>query len=596
MPAKLASPQSSPVSTDLPTRGLTRAWDLSKVSETRSADMVERVLKTRGFADPEIQRAFIQPTLAGLHDPSLIPDLDKAAQRILAAIQNNEQIVIFGDYDVDGITASSILFHMLNTLSPEHDVKTYIPHRINEGYGLNDQAIHTLADNGAKVIITVDCGITAISPAQTAKDRGVDLIITDHHNPPADLADLPDAFAVVHPRRPDSNYPFGELCGAGVAYKLAWRLATMHCDSDKVTPALRTTLVDLLAFVALGTIADVVPLIDENRVITKFGLARLPATPVQGLQALIKAAGLDSEKIDAQAIGFRLAPRLNAIGRLGHAIEALELLTVARSHRATQLAEQLTELNDDRRKTEQAIVKQALELAEQSGMTKPDKRAIVLASEDWHPGVVGIACSRLVDRYARPAILMQLKDGIYKGSARSIEGFNIQAALESCTDHLLSHGGHDMAAGLSCSEESYPKFVEQFLNIANQQIAVDDLIHKIKIDSIASINELTVEALTQFEQLAPFGAGNPRVKLLIQGARLNGRPEPFGKTGNHLSLRVADADNPKQVIRVIGWSWWEKARDIGPGSVVDLVVEPVLSRWNGRTRIEPLLSDLRVLS
>jgi len=575
-------------------RGLTRVWDRSRVTPDPSQTFVHRVLSARGLTNTDDRNDFLKPSLGGLHDPSLIPDLDKAAQRLLDAIENSEPITIFGDYDVDGITASAILVHMLGVIAPDTKVSTYIPHRIDEGYGLNEAAIKTLADQGAKVIVTVDCGITATAPAQTAKELGVDLIITDHHNPPSNIADMPDAYAVVHPRRPDSKYPFGELCGAGVAYKLAWRIATLHCNSDKVTPALRTTLVDLLALASLGSIADVVPLTDENRVITKFGLTRIKSTPIVGLRALIDASGLGTDQVDAEAVGFRLAPRINAIGRLGHAEGALELMTSARGQRATDLAEQLTQLNDERRATEQRILKQALEMAEQSGMTAPDRKAIVLAHEDWHPGVVGIVCSRLVDRFARPTILMQRKDGLCKGSARSIEGFSIHAALESCSDHLNTFGGHDMAAGMSCNESDFDQFVQSMTSYANKNLGEDDLIHTLKIDAVARIDELDERTLTTLEQLAPFGAGNPRIRVLIQGAKLNGHPEPFGKTGTHLSLRVGDANNGRQIIRVIGWSWWQRARDIGPGSVVDLVIEPKLSRWNGRVKVEPVLCDLRV--
>ncbi len=576
------------------TRGLTRIWDLTPMTDNGTLDLPSRVMAARNLTDPNACNAFLNPTLKELHNPSLIPDLDKAATRILQAIENNEQITIFGDYDVDGITASAILLHILHTISPDTKVTSYIPHRLDEGYGLNPEAIKTLANQGTKLLITVDCGITAIEPAQTAKELGLDLIITDHHNPPEDLADIPDAFAVVHPRRPDSIYPFGELCGAGVAYKLAWRLATMHCDSEKVTPALRATLVELLVLAALGTIADVVPLIDENRVITKFGLSKIKSTSITGLHALIQASGLGTDQIDAEAVGFRLAPRLNAIGRLGHAGEALELLTTAKGPQAEQLAEQLSHLNDQRRTTEKKILDQALEMVQNKGMDKPDKRAIVLSHQDWHPGVVGIVCSRLVDRFAKPTILMQQGPDTCKGSARSIQGFSIHQALESCSSHLTSFGGHDMAAGMSCTTESFDQFAESIIGYANTHLTPQDLIHTLKIDASATINELNQHSITTLESLAPFGAGNSRIRVLIKNARLNGQPEPFGKTGTHLSLRIGDATNPRQVIRVIGWNWWQKARHIGPGSLLDLVVEPKLSHWNGRTKIEPLLCDLSV--
>jgi single-stranded-DNA-specific exonuclease len=587
-----------PTQTQTPTtrieRGITRVWDQSAIHDDPTLPLIDRVLAARDLTDDQSTKDFLNPSLAGLHNPSLIPDLDKAAQRILDAIQNDEPIVIFGDYDVDGVTASAILVHMIEALSPNTKVSTYIPHRIEEGYGLNCEAIQSLASNGAKVIITVDCGITAIEPAQTAHELGVDLIITDHHNPPESLDDMPSAFAVVHPRRPDSNYPFGELCGAGVAYKLAWRLATLHCNSERVSTKLRTTLVDLLALASLGSIADVVPLIDENRVITKFGLSRLQSSPYVGLRALIEASDLGPGKVDTEAVGFRLAPRLNAIGRLGHAGEALELLTSARGQRARDLAQQLSSLNDQRRATEQRILRQAEQLAEEAGMTSDDTRAIVLAHEDWHPGVVGIVCSRLVDRYARPTILMQIKDGVCKGSARSIEGFSIHAALESCADHLTSFGGHDMAAGLACDQSKLATFIQALTDHTNSILNPEDLVQSIRVDAIASVNELDAAAISTLEQLAPFGAGNPRVRVLIRNARINGRPEPFGKTGTHLSLRIGDADNNQSIVRVVGWNWWKKARDISPGSMIDLVVEPKLSRWKDRISVEPILCDLRV--
>ncbi|MEX0877181.1 MAG: DHH family phosphoesterase, partial [Phycisphaerales bacterium] len=252
-------------------RGLTRVWR-PRCEQDHPGDLISRVLLARGISPGPVGDAFLNPTLKSMHDPSLIPDLDRAARRILDAIDREEQIVIFGDYDVDGVTASAIMIHLIRVISPSAKVRSYIPHRLDEGYGLNCEAVRSLAAEGADLIVSVDCGITAIEPAATAREIGIDLIITDHHNPPESMDDLPDAFAVVHPRRPDSTYPFGELCGAGVAYKLAWRIATMHAGSQRVSPACREALIEMLAFAALGSIADIVPLIDENRVIVRHGL------------------------------------------------------------------------------------------------------------------------------------------------------------------------------------------------------------------------------------------------------------------------------------------------------------------------------------
>ncbi len=575
-------------------RGITRNW-APRGEESTGGDLVTRVLAARGIDNGDASARFLTPSLAELHDPSGIPDLDRAADRILQAIANDEPITIFGDYDVDGITATTILVHLIGVIAPDTKVTTYIPHRLDEGYGLNAEAIRTLASDGARVIVTVDCGITATEPALVAKELGVDLIITDHHNPPATMDEMPDAFAVVHPRRPDSQYPFGELCGAGVAYKLAWRLATKHAGSDKVSPQARAVLLDLLALAALGTIADIVPLVDENRVIVKHGLSRIRHVNNEGLRALIHAARLDSDAVDTEAVGFRLAPRLNAVGRLGHAREALELLTNATGARATEIAEQLTAINEDRRTQEQKILAQAIEMAQAQSMTGEGTRAIVLASEDWHPGIVGIVCSRLVDRFARPAILMCLNGETCRGSGRSIEGFNLHAGLESCAQSLVSFGGHDMAAGMACQSDQFEDFQRAFVEYANAQLSPDDLVHTTKYDTAAGVEELTAHAIGQLDRLAPFGAGNSRIRIRLTNLRVNGSPEQFGKTGNHLSLRVSDATKKGAMIRIIGWNWWRHASAIPRGATIEAIVEPKLSHWNGNTRIEPVLVDARVM-
>jgi len=574
-------------------RGITKSWITR--SATTNGTLVDRVLAVRGIDGGTAAGAFLNPSLAGMHDPSLIPDLDRAAERILSAIIAGERVTIYGDYDVDGVTATAILYHLIHAIKPNCNLTTYIPHRVDEGYGLNSDAIRALGEAGSTVIVSVDCGITGVEPAAVAKSLGIDLIITDHHNPPDELAAMPDAFAVVHPRRPDSSYPFGELCGAGVAYKLAWRLATLHAGSEKVSPAIRAVLLDLLALAALGTIADIVPLVDENRVIVRHGLRRIRTVRIEGVHALIHASGLDTDGVDTEAVGFRLAPRLNAVGRIGHAREALELLTTSAGNDARILAERLTRLNEDRRAQEQKILAQAIEMAEASGMTEDGERAIVLANDDWHPGIVGIVCSRLVDRFARPTILMCRADGVCKGSGRSIDGFNLHAGLEACAEHLESFGGHDMAAGMKCGVHAFDAFRDGFLAHARERLNPEDLVQTARYDTHARIHELTAHAIGQLDRLSPFGAGNPRVRVRLTNLRLNGSPEQFGKTGNHLSLRVADATDRGPVIRLIGWNWWRHRDSIPAGSLLEAVVEPKVSQWNGNTRIEPVLVDARVV-
>ncbi len=577
-------------------RGLTRRWRPRSDAVARTPDAVallDRVLAARGLAAADAD-AFLTPSLRAMHDPSLIPDMDKAARRILDALDRAEPVVIYGDYDVDGVTASAILVHAIRAIHPGAPVTTYIPHRLDEGYGINADSIRQLAAEGARLVVSVDCGVTAIEPARVARELGLDLIITDHHNPPATMAELPDAYAVVHPRRPDSAYPFGELCGAGVAYKLAWRLATMHAGSDRVSPACREVLIEMLGYAALGSIADVVPLVDENRVIVRHGLDQVARTRREGLAALIRASGLDSDKVDCDAVGFRLAPRLNAVGRLGHAREALELLTDAAGARATQLAEQLSTVNDQRRALERAVFERACELAEAAGMTGPDRRAIVLACEGWHPGVVGIVCSRLVEKYARPALLLQRDGAVCKGSGRSIDGFNLHAALEACAGLLDRFGGHDMAAGMACATDRFDAFTERFLAHANETLTENDLVHCCDYDTSAALAELTPQAVARLGSLAPFGRGNPRVRLLVRG-RLVGAPNPLGSSGAHLAMRLVD-DAGGVGVRVLAWNWGARAGDIPPGSRVEAIVEPKLSHWNGSTRVEPVLTDLRLLA
>ena len=544
------------------------------------------MLAARGVGD-----AFLEPRLADLHDPSGIPDLDLAAERLLDAARAGQPIAIYGDYDVDGVTASAILFHTLAAIAPNAPVRIYIPHRVDEGYGINTEALRNLAAEGARVVVGVDCGITAVEPARVARSLGLDLIITDHHNPPASLDDLPDAFAVVHPRRPDSVYPFGELCGAGVAYKLAWRLCTLACGSDRVSKPLRSLLVELLAFAALGVVADAVPLIDENRVIARHGLGRVRTSPYAGLRALVEASGLAGESIAADDAGFRLAPRLNAIGRLGHAREAAELLTTHDPVLAAGIAGQLSRINDQRRRIERDITTRAEAMAEAAGMTAPHRRGICLAGDDWHPGVVGIVCSRLVDRHHRPTILLTRDGDELRGSGRSIDGFNLHGALERCADLLTGFGGHDMAAGLRLPADSLDAFTERFVSVCNESLGSDDLVATIRYDAACTIEELTAGEVRRLAALAPHGRGNPSPRLLVTGLRVAERPRPFGKTGDHLDVRVRAGSCH---MRLVGWGWAVHKDAIPAGAGIDVVLEPKLSNWQGRTRVEPTLADLAV--
>ncbi|MCA9310752.1 MAG: single-stranded-DNA-specific exonuclease RecJ, partial [Phycisphaerales bacterium] len=498
----------------------------------------------------------------------------------------------YGDYDVDGMTATAILYHMLRHLEPGARVGTYVPHRLDEGYGLNAEALRHLKSDGASVVVSVDCGITAVEPARVAREAGLDLIITDHHTPPADVAGLPEAFAIVHPALPGSTYGCRHLCGAGVAFKLAWRLATMAAGRPVVDAETRRLLLRLLSLAALGTIADVVPLTDENRVIASNGLRLVRETGLPGIDALIEVAGLNTGVVDAEDVGFKLGPRLNACGRMGHAREAVELLTDVTPERAAVIARALNEQNTSRRDTERRIFEEACERAEGAGMTGVDRRAIVLAAEDWHPGVVGIVCSRLIGRFHRPTILMQRDGDECRGSGRSIDGFNLHGGLRACASHLTRFGGHDMAAGLALASSSLDAFTEAFIAHANGAVSEEMLTPQLRVDCAVGIEELTPQGVRAVLRLGPFGRDNPHPNLLLEGMRVTHDARAIGAQGRHLQVLAQSAG--AQALRLVGWGMGDVAPRLRAGALFDAVIRPKLNEFRGVVNVEAEVRDLRL--
>lgn len=572
--------------------GLMGAWRCrALVRPDPSAPLLSRVLAARGLGTGPESAMFLEPSLRHLHEPSMLPGVDAASERLLAALRRDEPVVIYGDYDVDGISASAILFHTLRALAPRAHVRCYIPHRLEEGYGLNTQAIIELARQGARVIVTVDCGIGAFEPARVAREAGVDLIITDHHAPPSPEAGLPPAYAHVHPALHGGTYPFPHLCGSAVAYKLAWRLCTMACGSDRLPQPLRDLLLELLALAALGVVADVVPMVGEHRVIARFGLGRIRSSSFPGLRALVEASGLASDRVQAEDVGFRLGPRLNACGRLGHAGAALELLTTATGERCAQIARELTRTNDERRRMEDRVFEQAMEQAARAGMTGPDRRAIVLADAGWHTGVVGIVCSRLVGAHHRPVILMGRVGELWAGSGRSVVGVNLADALHECRRHIAGGGGHAMAAGVKVRPEALAAFTDAFVEHVNARLPAEDLVRRIEFDADASIDELTLDAIAALERLAPFGPANPRVHLRLRGVRARGPTSTLGREARHLRTFLGAED---RLVQAVGWGWGEHASRLD-GAVMDVVVAPRVAEWNGRRRVEAEIIDARPL-
>lgn len=548
--------------------------------------LLATLLSNRGIHQVQQAHDFLNPKLTQLHDPASLPNIGKAASRMSKAVRDGQPIVIYGDYDVDGITASSILWHTLR-LAGAH-VRTYVPHRIEEGYGINAEAITAMCQ-ADPLIVSVDCGITANEPAAIAKAKGVDLIITDHHEMDAD--NLPDAYALVHPRLPGSQYPFGELCGAGVAFKLAWQFARVHNGSDRLPKAYRDLMIQQMSLAALGTVADIVPLIDENRILTAFGLGQIKHTDFIGLNALIDAARLRDEKIDAYHVGFVLGPRLNACGRMGHAKDAVHLLTEATADEALDIAEFLTDENDKRRATEKQIVDQASAQVLERGYEHSDKRAIVVASENWHAGVVGIVASRLVEMFNRPAIVLNIEGDQAHGSARSVEGVNIHDALQQCADHMTSFGGHAMAAGLRLPVSNLEAFREALIKHVNQQLSADDLCSIVNIDTQCTLDELTLDQVQQIEHMAPFGPHNPKPVLCVRNVQLDRQPMFMGQTGKHMRLSLRDG---KLYQNAVAFNMADLAPQLYPGMMLDVIFEPKTNHWQGRTSVDMMVKDLKI--
>lgn len=588
-------------------QGMTHRWERTPGAMEGPAahgalePLAARILAARGHAEAASAATFCSPRLTDLHDPSLLPGVDAAAARLLEAVSSGARVAIYADYDVDGVCAAAILHRMLSTLRPGASLRTYIPHRVDEGYGLSAEALRTLRAEGTDLVVSVDCGVTAIEPARIARECGLALIITDHHEfaraSDSGAPMLPDADVIVHPRLPPSRggapYPFPELCGAAVAFKLAWRLATLDRGGERVGENLQRLLLDLLALAALGTVADVVPLLGENRVIARHGLSRMKSTALTGLDALIRASGLGGERIDAEDVGFRLGPRLNAAGRMGHAREALDLLLLDERERphADAIARSLASQNERRRETEREIVERACEMAEAAGMTRDDRRAIVLAHDSWHGGVLGIACSRLVDRFHRPVVLLAGSNGELHGSGRSVDGFDLHAALRECSTLLTRYGGHAMAAGLAIPTSNVPEFAERFIGVANERLPRERLTPCLRYDCEAPIGEFSVKGVEQVAKLGPFGRGNPTPLIMVKGLRLVGA-QPLGARGAHLELH---ASSEGRALRILAWGWGERRSALPAGATFDSLLEPKVSAWSGRRAVEPVLKDLALI-
>ncbi|HJQ79773.1 MAG TPA: single-stranded-DNA-specific exonuclease RecJ [Lacipirellulaceae bacterium] len=551
--------------------------------------VVAQLLLGRGVCDPDSVREFLDVRLSGLRDPELLPGAVRAAELIHAAIRDGRRITVYGDYDADGISATAILLLCLRLLGARADY--YIPNRIDEGYGLNHEALKTLAAAGADIVITVDCGIASVAEAETACQLGLTLIVTDHHR---SAERLPCVAAIVHPGLPDSDYPFPGLCGAGVALKLAWALCQQASQAKRVGEAMRTFLMRAVGLAAIGTVADVVPLVDENRILVRHGLNCLRHFPTPGLLALERVTGLDKQpQISCEDVGYTIAPRLNAAGRLGQAPLALELLITDSPERARKLAEFIHGLNEQRQTLERSVYRaanrEARELCDGKGAM-----ALVLSGRGWHPGVIGIVAGRLAEEYHRPVILISLDELGAKpatGSGRSANGFNLHGALAACGKHLLGHGGHEAAAGLTIAEHAIDAFRNDFCAYAANCISLDDCDVELCVDAETPLSALTHQTVRQIESMAPFGHGNERPMLCTSEVRLAEPPKRMGSTGRHLALRLEQHGISLRAVAFGGGDWEQEL--IAAGSSLAVAFKPVINSYRGRQTVEMHLADWR---
>ncbi|HYW36354.1 MAG TPA: single-stranded-DNA-specific exonuclease RecJ [Balneolaceae bacterium] len=538
---------------------------------------IARLLALRGINSYKKAKSFFRPELKHLHDPFLMMDMNEAADRLARAVRQREKILVYGDYDVDGTTATALIYLFLKDFGL--DVDYYIPHRFNDGYGLNTKGIQHAAEVSVDLIVTVDCGITAVEEAAIARDKGIDLIICDHHNP-GDR--LPQAPAVLDPKRKNCSYPFEGLSGAGVTFKL------VQGTTDKLglSPKLPLKLLDLLA---ISTASDIVPVIDENRILMREGLKRLNKNPRTGVQALMDLIGMQPGTIDTSGIVFSIGPRINAAGRMGDASKAVKLLIAESKAEAKARAHELESINIKRRDCDRQTEEEALmKVDDEYNLEKTS--AMVLHDEDWHLGVIGIVASRLVDTYCRPTILLSSVDGMLKGSARSIEGFNIYEAIKECEDLLEQFGGHEFAAGLTIKPENLDAFRKRLNKVAAQKLTKEDLQSELSIDCELDLSKIDLRFWKLLRQFEPFGPGNLRPLFVSRGVRVVGVPTIVGK--GHLKMRVAQ--NGSGVFDTIGFNMHEYLpviRNASDGSM-EIVYSLEENYWNGRCNLQLKLRDI----
>lgn len=541
------------------------------VKEYKISELLAKIIVGRDIDINEDIPKFLNPTRNDFHDPFLMPDMEKAVERILTAIEKKEKIVIYGDYDADGITSITVLKKFL--VGRGMDVGSYIPNRLDEGYGLNKEALKNIGNQGYQLMITVDCGISGIDEVDYANSIGIETIITDHHEP---AEELPRAYAVIDAKRKDNQYPFNQLAGVGVVFKLIQALAIKLGLDEK-------EYLKYLDLVCVGTISDIVPLVDENRVIAKLGLKLVEVTKNIGLRTLIESIGF--RKIDSGMISFGVAPRINACGRMGHQQDALDLFLCDDKNEASKIADKLNKFNQERQSKEKEIFEQVIQKIEK---TEKDRTCIVLGDEGWHHGIIGIVSSKVTDMYFKPSILVCFEDEIGKGSGRSIPGFDLHDALTKCSTYVEKFGGHSMAIGITIKKENFEKFKEEFEQFAKDK-HISDIIPIISIDEEVSLKDIKIDNVKSLQLLEPYGEANKNPLFLFKNLKINSiRALSDGK---HLKLTLKD-DN--YIIDAIGFNMGELSNRYLLDDKVDIVGTLDINSFNGNENIQITIKDMKL--
>ena len=549
--------------------------DMNKIKEISEkfeiSELLASVLVNRNIVEDDDVKLFLNPTRNDFHDPYLMPDMKEAVERIVKAIENNEKTIIYGDYDVDGITSITVLTRFLKERGL--DVSSYIPNRLDEGYGLNRDAIKNIADEGYKLIITVDCGISGTEEVDYAYSLGMEVIVTDHHEP---LDELPKALAVIDCKRKDSKYPFSSLAGVGVAFKLAQAIGIRLGLEEK-------EYLKYLDIVCIGTISDIVPLIDENRVIAKLGLRLIEQTRSPGVRALLNASAY--KEVNSNTVSFGIAPRINACGRMGHERDALDLFLTENIVEANRITEKLNEYNKTRQEIEKRMFEEAVAKIETENFK--DGNAIVLGGENWHHGVIGIVASKITELYYKPSILICFEGEEGKGSGRSIPGFDLHAALCTSSDYLEKYGGHEMAVGLSLKKDKFDDFKIKFEEIA-KNAHTEEFIPVIKVDKEINVKDITIENVKSLNLLEPFGESNKTPIFIYKNLRIDSiRALSEGK---HLKLTLKDGNT---IINAIGFNMGGYSGEYLIGDKIDVIGVLEINSFNGIESVQINMRDLR---